>query len=127
MKIILNVTQHPATKEQEENGVIDAPRKYQEELKSLLTFAEIPSQVDLQVRASKLQIMILKIEQDQDLKFDAVMIGGAPFFMHTLHKSLSKNWKVVYAFSQRTTITEKSEDGSVTKVNVFKHVGFVTQ
>ena len=55
-----------------------------------------------------------------------VMIGGAPYFMSTLEKVLKEHgFTPLYAFSKRESIEEKMPDGSVKKVQVFRHIGFV--
>ena len=54
------------------------------------------------------------------------MIGGAPFFMSTLERVLVLNGiKPLYAFSERVSEETTAPDGAVTKINVFKHIGFV--
>lgn len=46
--------------------------------------------------------------------------------MSTLEKALQYTGITpVYAFSKRESKEEKLPDGSVKKINVFKHVGFV--
>lgn len=59
----------------------------------------------------------------------AVMIGGAPFLMGPLERALKElpyppEW-VGYAFSTRESVDEKQADGSVKKIAVFRHRGFV--
>ena len=54
------------------------------------------------------------------------MIGGAPFFMSALERALlDVGITPLYAFSIRESVEKAAEDGTVTKINVFKHVGFV--
>lgn len=55
----------------------------------------------------------------------AAMIGGAPWFMPFLQKELERagaTWH--YALSDRVSIEETQEDGTVKKSSVFQHVGF---
>jgi hypothetical protein len=57
--------------------------------------------------------------------FDAAMIGGAPFFMSTLEKTLKEyGIKPLYAFSKRESV-EENENGIIIKKSIFKHIGFV--
>jgi len=110
---ILNLTQHPASKEQIDAGVIDLPEGERLVLKDLLTFDSIPSQKEMLSRAKE----ILKLS---DL-FERVMIGGAPFFMSTLERELDCARKAcLYAFTKR--IVEEKDD---VKKSVFRHEGFV--
>ncbi|MHB0929605.1 MAG: hypothetical protein ACYC3W_12015, partial [Candidatus Nanopelagicales bacterium] len=54
------------------------------------------------------------------------MIGGAPFLMAPLEKALlSIGINPVFAFSERKSVEAHGADGTVTKTQVFKHVGFV--
>ena len=54
------------------------------------------------------------------------MLGGAPFFMIVLHEMLADNGiNPVYAFSVRESEEQVQADGSVKKVAVFRHRGFV--
>jgi hypothetical protein len=57
---------------------------------------------------------------------DAVLIGGAPFFMSHLENALrSFRVRFCYAFSTRVAEEQMQPDGSVRKTHVFKHVGFI--
>jgi hypothetical protein len=54
------------------------------------------------------------------------MIGGAPYLMGALEKALREcGFTPVYAFSKRESIDQPQPDGSVRKVAVFRHLGFV--
>jgi len=54
------------------------------------------------------------------------MIGGAPYFMGALESALLEaGVEPVYAFSRRVSEEMIQPDGSVRKVGVFRHVGFV--
>lgn len=118
MTTILNLTQHTATPEQIAQGVIECTKAT--EVRSLITFSSIPSQEEMEVRAKR----IAEIAKEQSC--DAAMIGGAPYFMSSLEKALREvGVKPVYAFSIRESVEKTLPDGSVQKLNVFKHVGFV--
>lgn len=132
--IILNLTQHPATPEQVAAGVVDLTGDDLERLKNLLTFDDIKSTLLRHDRADRLAEMVrdINLQGDPDyLHQDGTaihcMIGGAPFLMPPLEAALLKDNRVpVYAFSVRQSVEEPQADGSVRKVNVFCHGGFVS-
>jgi len=118
--MIANLTQHRATKEQVEAGVVDLVER-ENEIKALLTFDDVPSMDEMNDRAERLARIV-----KEEGTFSEVMIGGAPFFMSTLERVLKKEgFQPVYAFSKRVVVEEKEENGEVVKKNVFKHQGFV--
>ena len=54
------------------------------------------------------------------------MIGGAPFLLPILAEELREvGIDPLLAFSRRDTVEQTQPDGSVRKVAVFRHVGFV--
>lgn len=115
---ILNLTQHGATPEQIEVGVYEPNDK--SFVCTNLTFDEIPQLFDVKIRATVLA------EYAQSMCATHVMIGGAPFLMSLLEAELlSCGIKPLYAFSKRESVDMLQDDGSVKKVAVFKHVGFV--
>lgn len=119
MKVI-NLTQHNASQAQLHDGVFDPPEKYKECIKELLTFTQLPIETDIRSRATALATLASLCDAD------AAMIGGAPWLMSRLEDELKKqNIKPVYAFSQRVVVETPSDDGSVVKRAVFKHLGFV--
>lgn len=144
---VLNTTQHPASLEQKEAGVIDLPEEKREKLSKLLTFESLPSKEEIQNRAKQISNLVLEevacsscshkgalpasigygVECGNcgmDMPIQA-MIGGAPFFMASLQKELLKvGVTPVYAFSIRKSV-EKIVDGETKKISVFKHLGFV--
>ncbi len=129
---ILNLTQHQATAEQIAAGVEDMHEKESEKLKKLLTFDEIPSEDGILNRARAIAFLAASqnfavCDDDEAVKpYTHAMIGGAPFLMSALESCLLDDFLTpVYAFSQRQSVEELQEDGSVKKVNVFKHAGFV--
>ena len=118
---ILNLTQHPATAEQIEQGVFDVPQEFKAQLCALLTFVSRPSRTEVVQRANALALFA-----DQFNSAGDVMIGGAPFLMPFLHERLEHHCMTpYYAFSERVSVEEALADGSVKKTNMFKHVGFV--
>lgn len=150
---ILNLTQHKATPEQLQAGVVELPKDMKEQLVSLLTFSSVPSKSDLESTARSIAKLAtdynreFAVQKDfsnaQRAAFDLdlyapglnsfnnitmfkVMIGGAPFFMSYLEKALEQaKITPVYAFSERVSVDVEKEDGSVVKTAVFKHLGFV--
>jgi hypothetical protein len=123
-EIIYNLTQHKATRDQEIAGVVE-PSTYDKALicKSL-TFDEIPDISALSYRAASLAEFAY--HQCKMLDCYKVMVGGAPFFMSFLEVALVKNGlRPLHAFSKRVSEEEVQPDGSVKKVMIFKHEGFV--
>lgn len=116
--MILNLTQHYATVEQVNAGVIEPEDK--DLVKDILEFKTIPTKTDMVWRAIDLVNLVKKSGCTK------VMIGGAPFFMCTLEAYLIDNDILpMYAFSERVSSEEVLPDGSIKKVSSFKHVGFI--
>lgn len=114
--MILNVTQHPASPEQREAGVVDAPYT----LAGALTFEELPTRDEIETRA----IWLADLARDEGA--EAAMIGGAPYLMPALERTLrERGITPLYAFSLRESVEQTQPDGSVRKVNVFRHAGFI--
>lgn len=117
MKIV-NLTQHGASPEQKAQGVVEPEDKAL--VQSLLTFDTIPSKEEMAERAEALA----RVATSHDT--DSAMIGGAPYFMSVLENTLKAHGvKPVYAFSVRESADVPQADGSVRKVAVFRHLGFV--
>ena len=116
---ILNFTQHAATAEQLEAGVIDLMQHDQAALKSMLNFVGLPTADEIYERAYAIAALA------ENLFAETVMVGGAPFLMPVLQKALQmRGITVLYAFSERVSI-EKIVNGVVVKTNEFKHIGFI--
>lgn len=115
---ILNLTQHNATPEQLAAGVFEPKQK--EFVKKLLTFDEIPTRDELMKRAITLSAVAW------ESKADGALIGGAPYLTGFLERELKRTGiKPVYAFTKREVLEFPQPDGSVKKVAVFRHLGFV--
>lgn len=116
---IINLTQHSATNEQIEAGVVNQPTEFdQQQLTSLLTFTSIPSKDEIIRRARKIAELAVG--------YEAALIGGAPYLMGALENALKDiGVKPLYSFSERVSVEKPGPDGSVVKTNVFKHVGFI--
>ncbi len=129
--MILNLTQHNATAEQKAQLVVE-PRMTKEKIKKLLTFEEIPSKEEIESRANELaEIAVSEAshyagETDNEVWITRVLLGGAPFFMGALEKAVREcGFTPVYAFSKRESVDQPQPDGSVKKIAVFRHLGFV--
>lgn len=125
---VLNLTQHTATPEQIEDGVVDLQGETREKVLSLLNFEQFPKRHDMLVRAEALARIAESAPRNTDRDgpgFSAVMIGGAPFFTPTLVSVLDRHGiMALCAFSKRESVEEQTPDG-VRKVSVFRHLGFV--
>jgi len=119
--LILNLTQHPATKDQVDVGVVNVTDADLPKLKKALTFDEPPTRLELIRRRQTIVGMASKYN------CPSVMLGGAPYLCTELDLSFSLDgYKVLYSFSKRVSIEFKdSTTGEVTKTNVFKHIGWV--
>lgn len=118
MEKIINLTQHPATPEQVAAGVEDLRGPELEALRKCLTFDALPTRADIEAAAEAIAAMALG--------YKAAMIGGAPWLMAPLEAALRRyGVRPLYAFSRREAVEEAMPDGSVRKVAVFRHVGFV--
>ena len=129
--MILNLTQYVVTAEQKAQLVVE-PRMCKTEIRELLTFEEIPSKEEIESRATKLaEIAVSEAsmyagETDNVVWITRVMLGGAPYLMGALEKAVREcGFTPVYAFSQRESEEITQPDGSVRKVQVFRHIGFV--
>lgn len=121
---ILNLTQHRATPEQVAQGVVDPDEADARHVQLLLTFDELPSTSVIEHRAE--QLAQLARELCRAYRCGAVMIGGAPYLMSELECALKRHGvRFCYAFSKRVAEEQPQPDGTVRKVQVFRHEGFV--
>jgi hypothetical protein len=127
MMMILNLTQHPATSEQIASGIVNLSDDYGTRLRGLLTFATLPSSNEVLAVARAIADLADEVYDHEEDQFPRkAMIGGVPFLMARLEAALrGKNIDPVYAFSVRESEEQVQADGSVRKVNVFRHIGFV--
>ena len=117
---ILNLTQHAPTPEQLASGVIEVSQGDKVILKDLLTFSSLPTRDEINAAA----LNIAELASSYGTEF--VMIGGAPFLMGVLESALkARGMTPLYAFSQRQSTEFTNDEGVVTKVNTFVHLGFV--
>lgn len=125
-EMILNLTQHQATPEQVAAGVVDLPPAEREALSVLLTFETLPTRQEIEGRASDIADLAAYSGLADSPHVGAAMIGGAPYLMPSLEKALQAVFITpLYAFSVRESVEQALADGSVRKVNVFRHAGFI--
>ena len=125
--MILNLTQHRATPDQIEAGVVELPQESQQILKELLTFESAPSKAEIVLRAIAITKMAKFIPQGMSIPCDFAMVGGAPYLMGALCGSLwAQNITPRFSFTERRSVEETLPDGSVRKSSVFVHLGWVT-
>ena len=116
--VILNLTQHAASPEQVEAGVVEPEEKAR--VQALLTFASLPSLDEIRERAEALAEIASEHGATQ------AMIGGAPYLMAPLEWALlRKNVLPLYSFTERVSEEKVEPDGTTRKVSTFRHVGFV--
>ncbi len=114
---IINLTQHMATAEQVAQGVVEPADKAV--VKNSLTFTRPPTPAEIDERADCLAGLAEG--------HHAAMIGGAGYLMPALERALRARGIVpLHSFTQRVTREEPRPDGTVEKVSVFAHVGWVT-
>lgn len=150
--MIINLTQHPASAEQIAAGVVDLPAGHRALLAQSLTVDALPTRLHAAIVDNELvrsltvdalltrqliadrcaNIAALAVhnglggDDADDPHPTAAMIGGAPWMMRALEDALlDMGVPAVYAFSVRESIEQTQPDGSVRKVAVFRHAGFV--
>jgi len=125
MSSILNLTQHVASPEQLAEGVVELAPEYRAKLSRLLTVDDLPTREEIENRCKAIAALVYK--HDSNKPPTACMIGGAPWMMGPLVQAL-RNAGVTHilaAFSKRESVEQAQPDGSVRKVAVFRHAGFV--
>ena len=117
---IINLTQHDATSEQKQAGVVEPEPKDKALIKSLITFEEIPDRLELLHRAEDVADIAMVYGTKK------AMIGGASYFMASLENVLmTYNIQPVYSFTKREATEEVQADGSIKSTYIFRHLGFV--
>lgn len=128
--MIINLTQHAASPEQIAQGVTDLRGEQRDALVTLLTFSELPDVQEILDRASDIAELAcyngLGGDESDSPLITRAMIGGALWLMAPLATALrERNIDPVFAFSVRETEEQTQADGSVRKVAVFRHVGWI--
>ena len=122
--MILNLTQHPATTEQIEAGVVDLPDSVRPALIGWLTFSQLPSREEIEDRAEALALLADSLLPEEGNP--SAMIGGAPYLMAPLEVALrNQRIRPLYAFSVRESVEQTLPDGTIRKTSVFRHTGFI--
>jgi len=115
---MINLTQHTATPDQIAAGVVDLPANERSRLGCLLTVDALPTTTEILGRCANIA--------DLAAGFPTAMIGGAPWMMAALERALLARAVVpMYSFSVRESVEEITADGSVRKVAIFRHRGFI--
>ena len=115
---IVNLTQHSITDEQKLDGVREI--SVRQEVTKLLTFDDLPGMEEVEARARDLA-SVAKREGAT-----AAMIGGAPYLMAYLERALiERGIEPIYSYTKRDCTEERLLDGSVRKMMLFRHQGFV--
>lgn len=129
--MIINLTIHAATADQKAAGVVDLHADVQAVLRGLLTFETLPEARDILDRAEAIAELAItnRLGPEDDLEDpipSAAMIGGALWLMAPLAAALRRRGiEPLFAFSVRETEEQAQPDGTVKKVSVFRHAGFV--
>jgi hypothetical protein len=128
--MIINLTQYPATSDQIAVGVVDLAGEALASLKRALTFDELPSEQEIRERADFIAELAamngLGGDEGDDPFPDQAMIGGALWLMAPLAAELrARGIEPVFAFLVGEAGEVSNPDGSVRKVPVFRHRGFV--
>jgi hypothetical protein len=123
--MILNLTQHTASPEQVAAGVVDLSLADRATVSKLLTFDTLPTAYSGTITDRALALADFASKYAPEAVTQA-MIGGAPWLMASLEAALlAKGIEPLYAFSVRESVDQPQADGSVRKVNIFKHAGFI--
>ena len=116
--MILNLTQHTATSDQLEAGVVEPANKARDQ--RLITFDDQPTSGEIRERA----VAVAAIAASSG--HTVAMIGGAPFFMAPLEVALKERGILpLYSFTRRISLETPDGKGGVNKAAAFRHVGFV--
>lgn len=117
---VCNLTQHEPTDAQHQAGVARHPDEFRDQVSELLDFRDLPSRQEVREKARDLA------ELAAHAGYLRAMIGGAPFLMAPLEAALREQGITpLYAFSRRESVEVADPDGSVRKISVFQHLGFV--
>ena len=125
--MIVNLTQHAASIDQIAAGVLDLPADQRAILTKALTFESLPTRGEIVAAAEVIAGLAASAGPAPHILPDAAMIGGAMWLMAPLAAAIeSRGIESLFAFSQRESVEESQPDGSVRKIAVFRHVGFVS-
>lgn len=128
--MIINLTQHAASPEQIAEGVVDLTGDTRQALINALTVEDLPTRQEILDRAQAIAEIAcyngLGPDDGDDPMPTRAMIGGAPWLMAPLEAALrERGITPLYAFSRRESVDQPQPDGSVRKVAVFRHAGWI--
>ena len=123
-KYLINLTQHPLTEEQRNSVDCTIEPKGME---VYLNFDSMPTAEIIEDRAYEMFGCLMQmLPPDVEPTDCTVLLGGAPFFMSACERAATHyGFKYCYAFSKRVSEEVKQPDGTVKKVSVFKHEGWI--
>ena len=123
-KYLINLTQHALTQEQKDS--VDTTIEPQG-MEVYLNFTEMPTAEIIEDRAyGMFDCLMQMLPPDVNPEDCTVLLGGAPFFMSACERAATRyGFKYCYAFSKRVSEEVKQPDGTVKKVSVFKHEGWI--
>jgi hypothetical protein len=114
---ILNLTQHAPTPEQRAEGVGEPPAEWL----AVANFDDLAT-----VGEDVAQAVNVAVRLARESGATHAMIGGAPFLMPPLAAALARaGVEPIFAFSVRESVEQPQPDGSVRKVAIFRHRGWV--
>lgn len=120
--MVYNLTQHTATADQINAGVVEVPEELREALLGALNFESLPTNQEVYSSAQTIGRIMEVLNPDfGEIQF---MVGGAPYLMAAL-VTFAPCYDMVFAYSDRVSEEVHMPNGSVQKVTSFKHVGFV--
>jgi len=123
-KYLINLTQHPLTDEQRNS--VDYTIEPQG-MDFYLNFDSLPTAELINDRAYEMfNCLMAMLPPNVKPEDCTVLLGGAPFFMSACERAATDyGFKYCYAFSKRVSEEVKQPDGTVKKVSVFKHEGWI--
>lgn len=121
---LINLTQHALTQEQKDSVDCTIEPKGMD---VYLNFTEMPTAEVINERAyGMFNCLMQMLPPDVKPEDCTVLLGGAPFFMSACERVATEyGFKYCYAFSKRVSEEVKQPDGTVRKVSVFKHEGWI--
>jgi hypothetical protein len=115
--MIFNLTQHAPSPEQRAEGVGDPPAEWL----AVANFDDLDTVGEDVAKAVNVAVRLAR-----QSGATRAMIGGAPFLMPPLAAALhDAGVEPIFAFSVRESIEQPQPDGSVRKVAIFRHRGWV--
>lgn len=118
---VFNLTKHPMTQGQLDDGGVNLPTAQQ--ASNLHDFTVMPSNHDMKLRADALMQIAVDHGSAQG---DGVLLAGAMYFVPVLVKAAKdRGFKPVFSFTQRVAVETTNPDDTVSLSYVFKHEGWM--